>query len=779
MKKSKLLFVALATVALTSCGGQNNGGQTNIEKTDSVLLQEIADSLSNNNFTVEYNVKGLSNTFKAYRNNNYFFDTYNNNGYVVLEDQTVYTFNVLENSALLDMPTIGVKEEVFDTKFEVPTFNVAQNFVDTNGLFIAEEPTVLETFAHLTNSVVESNEKKYIYSVAMFLSDDGLKFSYRNENKESFLTGVIKDINSTTFEPIKNYLDNFETPEKDTSENNELKTLFGEGNFTGKAEVRTSKSKENFNFLIGEKYFYSYATDVNKGDGTVLLNDGFAYPFTLIDDKLNVSFDYDGNEDDYNLAFGLGRVDYSKFYKSGNNYFSKEYFNRKSLAEYFGITSYIPEIVQITLESGKNAAKISFYEEGHIKSTVNLTNINSLSFDVLDNYIKSGSLPKLESKSESNKLVEATKDLSLNYTIDIEDKFGSADIIKQTENIRKENWGTAYFYDRSENYLKFKDSYYEFLINKEEIDILPTSKMNEAEYQSRYDFKNIDFSTFSYLGTADGRYFTDSSRYATALHNITNTSMAITPTKAYISLLESEIKVEVVGLYNSSEYSEIFTIKDINKTVTGLEDYTAGLTQDKFNTGDKTNLKKSFSNLASTSNYTVKYYIEDLETGNITESDDDFYTKDAYYNSYYKDGIYRTDSNYFYQFYEEYTDPETEQKDYYLVTTPSNYQTIGDITPFGNLTDENYLLYSGDGNTFTTYDYNEIFRITRSFNYTDYIDKLVVTLNDDGTILFECFSRDYEQDSTAYTYSLFYKTLIHSVGTTEIPESAILPTWIK
>ena len=107
MRKNSLLILTLSVLMLTACGGTSSqtsssqspvssSGSSESVSTDSTSsptdssakLQAAIDALSGNNFTTKYFMgtqTSEKDAFYTYRDNRYFFDTYNQTGYIALE----------------------------------------------------------------------------------------------------------------------------------------------------------------------------------------------------------------------------------------------------------------------------------------------------------------------------------------------------------------------------------------------------------------------------------------------------------------------------------------------------------------------------------------------------------------------------------------------------------------------------------------------------------------------------------------------------------------------
>ena len=808
MKKNSLLILTLSVLMLTACGGTSSqtsssqspvssSGSSESVSTDSTSsptdpsakLQASIDALSGNNFTTKYFMgtqTSEKDAFYTYRDNRYFFDTYNQTGYIALEDNTVYEFNVYNDVAMLQMPYLGMYDTVFAPNFEVIDFSVSEvgTLIDeTNGIYQIKDAKVMEMLSHALNLTIYYEGEQYADYINIYInSDDQLTFALYTKQGNISYQAIISDVGTTTFAPAENYLEKNISPETEVTTDTTLKDLFGTGDFTATIDAKDYYNGYGFVMKLGHDYYYY--PDSQDSSGSIVLSDGYSHPFTIANNTLTVDYDYDADEAYYRELFSLGRVDYSKFTKTGENTFvTRDYFNVKSFANYLSILETGANTMQIVVNEDKTCV-VTFYNDASLIATVNLSDINSLSVPLLDEYLKSGVLPTLPSNKNTEALVTAFANLTSFTATPDSDSFMTS--LTVTDKGRYETW--SYSLSREQNYIKSGDNYYPFWKNGSSYEIDYTQHLTAAEYEKMYSLKDIDFSTFYYLGDSDGRYYSSSSRHVEIFSKMLSVSSYSSISAVYITLLEDGgIKVELIDNSLVGAGSAItYTLTNINTTtsealttVEGSIDET--LTEERNNQS----LVNYFNLLESKSNFRVHYF--STEADEYTDDEDDFYTEDTYYSGYYGDGVAVSDSGYLYEFREEHEDYETgEIVPFAIGSHPLDYESIFDYTGLGYFAGDVLNDYVLDGETYYTYDFNDIM-VMCSFLYMspDYIDKMTFEILDNDALHITFYSRDYLTDEEtgtlldSYEYNLYAEVEIRDVGTTTLPADGVYPTLLK
>lgn len=796
MKKHYLLL-ALAGIMLVSCQGGGSSSPTSSSPSEVTTsgeenkLQAVLEGLKQNNFTTSYSLGNQANTYITYRSNDYFFDTYNQVGYIVLEDDTVYKFALYDNVCMPSAPRMGLRDEIFSPNFEPIDVDLESCEMVDDNIYQSTDIKVVQSFAHAANmTIYDSDNQVYLDTVNFYLdNNDNLKFAVYTINDVISLQGTIYDINKTSLEAADKFLEDGISPENIKTDDTSLKEIFGEGDFTFRSQVRDYVNGYQYQLVLGKDYYYY----PSNGEGSMVLSDGYSHPFTLTSEgELTVDYEYDASEEYYRDLFSLRRVDYSKFYKVDDSTFlTRDYFNVSSLAFYLGLTSTdatTGETVPLTNADGlkivinqDNSLSLTFYDDSSTAAEATLTDINSVAIEQIDNYLKSNLLPSLEVHENAKALDDAIQALDA-YTIEVLDSSSFVEKIEIDQNGRYETW--SYPLSRDLNYVKKGSNYYPFLVNGSSYEIDVTQPLSEEEYHSLLDLKSIDYSTFYYLGETDGRYRTDIQQHLDVLSNVFTVSSYSQITAAYITLNDDgsiTFSLQDGSLLGGGELLE-YTLTSMESSST-LTNVVNSFDDSLLDLGDHTPLVNFFNKLNEEQNFRVRFLSG--EGDSYTEEDDDFYTKETYYSGYFKDGLYLTPSGYIYEFRESYVDSETgDTIPFQIGSHPLNATSIYESTNLPLFTEEVLNTFKLTSQGFETQNSYYIDLIC-GFLYMDstYIDKMIFSIVDDELhIRFE--TREYTQDESglltnAYEYTLFAEVNIIDVGSTVIPEDAVLPEKLK
>lgn len=822
MKKNFLLALTLVPLTLlASCNreetitpGTDNPSSSE-ESKDIEKLSQFSNDLGNNNYTVDYLMDDKS--YSIFHNQNYVFDTYYETGVIALKDNTVYNFTTQENKAFLSVPFIDSTRDTFDKENNNLTIN-ADNFIEQDGYLISDSFADAKSFATMVHYDIGEQADNKVNSVQVsFDENNDLEFSLISPESKELLKGIIYNVGTTTYKPAQDYIDSNTSPEEFKSEDNTLSSFFKEGSFTALLHVNDIRGKVNAYYYTSPNYWVEYENSTMKnGSGSIVLSDDVTHEVTLKDDQFSISYDYEKvtdsslnlTRDIYESTFNLGRVDYTKFEKiADKTFFTKDYISVKNLASYLflSVQKYIPNGLKITLGENKNAT-FDFYLDSQIVATVEASNVGK-GIDTLDEWISTKKLPSLEKKVGNEKLVEATKNLKDNFTISFaegEAPLGIKGDITVTPEGRYEDWESAYYFDRSSNYIKLDDdTYAEYFMEKGKIKEADYKQdLTKKEFEDKITFSTgvIDFSAFDYISTSD-EYYSNSTRYADFFFTLGAITRTSRPTSVYLKIqADNTISVRVTGTSNTGIESDVgqYVIKNINASSTP-----APLTE-YINSFDKTLLEKKpnteLSSIFKKANETSNYSIQFLPTSedDYTTDDIDYYTENAYYSYYYKDGLYKTKTNYFYKFDMDHQDMNEDNEPvgnpyYYVKSEPVDISSINQYNGMDKFTTELIDSFYDAGETDKGHLYyslskdviNYIFNM--EFITTDNSQiKSEFLIQKDGKVRITIYTREpvtNEGESTmisdSYVYEEFSSVLLFNVGTTSIPSEAKLPTYMK
>lgn len=767
------------TTTITTTTTDTTTTTTTTSEVDNIKeIQNKIDELKNDNYSITYfSGTALTTPYKIYKNSNYFFDSFNDTGYVLMKDGTTYEFGVYDDMAFLKMPYIGM-EEVFKENFQTISFDLASVGTKVkDGVYSITNTAVVESFAHATNTSIYYNGSVYLDEVLVSLdSENNLYFELNTIYDNMSIKGTFYDVNNTSFKPIADFLALDQYPEFITSDDKTLANLFGEGDFSCLMTVTDYANNVKFQTLLGNGYYF----DPNSLEGAVVLKDDKTHLFTYKNNVLNVDFDYAVSKEEYEELFSLGRVDYSKFTKvSDTKFISRDYFNVQSFANYFSVLDTLSDTVIIDI-TGEDSIYVEFYDGNSLEAKATVTDINNASLQAVDDYLKTGNMPKLPSNPNTEDLVAAFKDIK-SFNVECDDNFMTS--LTVTEDGRYEEYDLPIGRDRS--YVKKDDKYYGFLKNGNTYEINYSNVLTADEYKDQYTFENIDFSTFYLLAGSNPRYYTSSTNYIEVFTNILNIPGSSIISAIYITLNEDGsilLELKDDSLLGGGETTP-YTLTNINTAVSQDVTNATSLVDPSILGQTHQDYLTFFEDLAEYQNFRVHFHSG--EGDNYTDEDDDFYTKDVYYSGYYKDGLMKGESGYFYEFREEYIDDDGNTVPFTINSHPTDIYSIFERSYLGQFAQGalNNFIAADDGSIYTQ-DYQYIADLCSFIYMSDaYVERASFKLNDtkdEMDVIF--YSRDYNFDAEVvneFTYEEYARVTIKDVNKTSIPSDAVLPEVLR
>ena len=766
MKRKIILFLMM--FLLVSCGTPDNS------KNKAKKVEDILETITNN-YSVNYS--SSRGKYNIYKTENYIYDEELKGGQFVLEDETMYIYTLHNNVVVPRVPYYGFKED-FEMAYPSFKFDI-EKFDIEKGVYTTTDIETVESLSLFINSTG--------YAKASLFMDGGLlNFRFYNQNDKVEVTGKIYSINSTSFAPVKSYLDSKIDPELDTYENqplvNALKYLNDNFTFIG----QNNTTNEGLALLVNEDYVASFVgTKEDKEDlfGYVALEDGTHY-FQIMEDTLSVDFEISAGKDFIKENYGFKRHDYTKFKDIGDNtYVSSDFYNVRNFAELLTLDGSQCNLVRLKINS-TDSIQIDLMYNDYAVYSGEIYDIESSSIEQLTKYVNGEVKPDLP-KYENATLLEATKDLGSNFTYvnetqEVEE--GNFLGIYSTENGRKE-YKSEYNNFPSTDYISYEDYAFAYVLDENKVSPKYYDYLTKAEYDSLYSFKAIDFSCFKPM--EENKWMTNSLKYINTLSKLLGsnpyqnyhfqaTVEILDDGRLYFEIMDSYLDVNTKGY-----------LKDINTTtISIIDDYNKTNSKPSKPNNDNSELVP-YINALKNNNFTTKYHDDPAYDMYFDETDYDYWTEDTVYMGTYEAGfITSTKSKYMYE-YAMITDDETNVEYLAINTHPSLYiSSIADYNPFNKFDEEkiNALIPYEDG--YISFD-NDIIEIAiEALCLQDVLSLIsfagvIIKIENDSLVIsiFDEIKVTYDENNKRHEeYVIFATASFINVGTTTIPDFAIVPS---
>ena len=767
MKKKILLFSCL--LVCISCGGTNQSS-SEIKLSP---MEEVLSSISNN-YSVNYS--SANGKYKIYKTEDYIYDEELGGGQFVLYDNTMYIYTIHNDKVMPRTPCFGSKEE-FNQAYPNFEFN-KEKYVIENEVYTSTDSQTVEQVSLFINSTGYSK-------VSLFLDNDLLNIRYYDEFDKVAVTAKMFAINSTVYEPVETYLNNNIDPENETYPNqalvNTLSTL--KDNFTFIGQNNTTKA--GLSLLVNKDYVAAFSGDKNDKEnlyGYISLDDGTHY-YEIVNDKVSVDFEISAEKSFIRDNYFFKRHDYTKFKDIGDGtYLSNDYYNVKNFMDLLAISDDVCNLVKLKINQDKSV-DIEFLYNHYAVYSGTIFDIGTSTIEELTSYVNGDIKPTLE-KYDNAKLIEATKNLDLNFTYVCEtEQLEEGDFgVYSNENGRRQ-YKPSYNNFPSTNYICYEDFAYVYGINENSASPKYYDYLTKEEYQNTYSFKAIDFTHFKQID--ENKWMTNSLKYIKILSKILGSN----PYQSYHFQATVEIK-ENGDLYFEilDPYFDINTngyLKDINSTEVEIVDtYKLNNTKPTRPVYDNSALFPYIEALKG-NNFTTKYHDDPAYDLYFTEEDYDYWTNDILYMGTYKAGfVTSSKSKYIYE-YALKKDSETNVEYLAVNDHPSlTLSSIGDFNPFHRFSEEMINSLMPHENGYVSYD-DEIINIAvEALNLQEvlaYLSFVAVYLEVNDNVLtisvIDEISVSYDENGVRNEDFINFATASFiNVGTTTIPDFAIVPS---
>lgn len=633
MKKTGLSILLLSSLTiLSSCNTTSEKPTSSDEQTSNSTSMSEVKAIENviatigRNFTVE--ARNKTEKFEIIYNENYYYDTSAKGGLILTQDSYLYTYTLINDNILLpNLPLIGNKSTYFES---VKDFELdMEQFTNNDGVFTSTNKTVCETISRLAKYSAAPKVK-------LSLSGENLTFQLIDNDNQSYVSGLIKDINNSTFKLAEDYIKQNIIPEGVRSDNVPLQALMSSmyDNFS----YNGADSKGAYNFMLTKDYYYVFSNTSNPlsaGNGYIVLNDDVTRSFTVSANNLSVDYEFQGERPDFDKSMNLGKVDYSKFVlinEETNEYISKDYYNCYNLVFALGIDvtsekSTVPNAVTISLTRDETAT-IKFEYNNRVLAVGVISKINATKIELLDNYLSEGTMPSLP-KANHPEFVNSIKMLTDNFTVysryDADDSHKEdVPTVNEIPSIYSSTDGRYEVINSSldgeENYIKYGDKayqyteFYEYFV-KDQVIVKPhelrgtfvnaDASISINKFESTYTFNSIPWDSFIKSGDV---YFLDSytvsqlvaktignplakeSLGKTTVKLLTNNNFLITTSGSTYSFETFVTNVGTTAISKYQEYKKEHVVSPVK-----IEN-------------DNVDLSNIFNTLKKDGNYTIDFY---------------------------------------------------------------------------------------------------------------------------------------------------------------------------
>ncbi len=769
MKRKVLLFSLV--LLFSSCGGSGTSEISSEENIDKVA--QILSSLDNN-YSVNYS--SSRGRYNIYKTENYIYDEELGGGQFVLYDDTMYIYTIHDEIVVPRVPYYGFKED-FEAAYPSFEFDV-EKYVVEDGVYTTTDLETVESLSLLINST------GYV-KASLFMDGGLLNFRFYNRNDKVEITGKVYSIGTTSFDIVESYLNSHIDPEIETYENKPLvealKTLNDNFTFVG----QNNTTKEGFALLVNENYVASFTgTKDDKEDlyGYVSLEDGTHY-FELVDNKINVDFEISAEKDFIKDNYAFKRHDFTKFKDIGNStYISSDYYNVRNFVDLLTLNDNECNLVKLKVNDDSVGIELLYNHYAVYSGT--LYDIENSVISELTPYVNNEIKPDLQ-RFENEALMNATKDLDSNFTyVNEYYELGENEFlgVYSTEEGRRE-FKPDYNNFPATNYISYDDYAYAYVLDENKLSPKYYDYLSRKEYDLLYSFKSIDFSHFKPIG--DNKWMTNSLKYIRTLSKL----LGGNPYDSYH--FQATVELQENGRLYFEIFDPYFSInnkgylKDINSTTLSIVDeYNLNNSKPSRPNYDNSELVPYIQALQE-NNFTTKYHDDPEYNLYFTEKDYDYWTEDVLYMGTYEAGfITSTKSKYMYEY--AIIDDEDSGFEYLAINShPSLYiSSIADFNPFHKFDEEkiNSLIPYQDG--YISFDQEIINIAVEALNLQDVLtyisfvgvlikienSTLVISVMDEIKVSYD------ENNKRCEEYVIFATASFINVGTTSIPDFAIVPS---
>lgn len=770
MKKT-IFLPFLSLLFLISCNPSNTPSSISDPK-DEIMekLQELKD-----NYTINYtSSKGK---YHIYKTKDYLYDEELGGGQFILYDDTMYVYTLHNNVIVPRTPYVGTRSN-FESFY--PSFDVDFNsFTFEDDILKTSDVDTMTKLSLLTNSTAYDHAD-------LFMENGILNFRFYDSYNRAQMTGSIYSINETKLPVLDNYLTAKIDPETEKNSYSPLTNVLGglSDNMTFIGENLLTHS--GITLLMTKDYIASFSGDGTKIEnafGYITLEDG-THMFTLDKGKLDVDYEVYKEKQFIKEQYPFKKHDFTKFKEiSPNTYISSDYYNVQNFCDLLIVNGDGVNLVKIVINQEKKSADISLMSNHSEIYKGTIYNVNTSSISQLDDYLKNKTMPTLTCY-ENQSLIEATKELKMNFTFVRDDKGDDKEGqefygIYSTEDGRKEH-KEKYNNFPSTNYVFYDDYAYRYVVNGNSITPSKNGSLTKDEYLKLYSFEAINFHYFQPLN--DDKYITNSAKIIKTLskligsnpYNYSNASIQIKDGKIYIEIYD------IYGIKNISGHLE-----NINSTsISFIENYKKEHSSLSFQKYENSELKKILGALRDNCNYTIAYQDDPEYNLHFDEKDYDYYTDSTIYFGTYQDGfITGSKSNYVYNF-GWIVDEENETKTFAISSHPSlSLNKVSDFNAFKNLSDDLIgEIEPYDDNKYISFDekiYSVFVDALQIDGVSPYGYHAVILSIENGILsasVVDEINATYDNDNTRHeTYKIFASAKFINVGSTKIPNFANIP----